>query len=112
MPSTSSGSNHVMYDYISLEGDLSTLGLATNAIPADAIIVYPNPTKGIFEIGLPLSIQETTVELYNVNMQLISKKSYTPNNGKVQLNIENQANGIYFAKVGLAKPVTFKIIKE
>lgn len=112
MPSTSSGSNHVMYDYISLEGDLSTLGVASNTINADAVWAYPNPTKGIFEIALPLSIQEATIELYNVQMQMISKKSYTPNNGKVQLNIENQANGVYFAKVGLESPVTLKIIKE
>lgn len=112
MPSTSSGSNHVMYDYISLEGDLSTLGVASNTIAANVIWAYPNPTKGIFEIALPLSIQETTIELYNLQMQLISKKSYTPNNGKVQLNIENQANGVYFAKVGFANSVTLKIIKE
>lgn len=112
MPSTSSGSNHVMYDYISLEGDLSTLGVTSNTINADAVWAYPNPTKGIFEIALPLSIQEATIELYNVQMQMISKKSYTPNNGKVQLNIENQANGVYFAKVGLESPVTLKIIKE
>jgi hypothetical protein len=112
MPSTSSGSNHVMYDYISLEGDLSTLGVVSNIMTADAIMAYPNPTKGIFEIGLPLSIQETTIELYTINMQLISQKSYPVNNGKVQLNIENQANGVYFAKVGLANPVILKIIKE
>lgn len=112
MPSTSSGSNHVMYDYISLEGDLSTLGVTSNTINAYAVWAYPNPTKGIFEIALPLSIQEATIELYNVQMQMISKKSYTPNNGKVQLNIENQANGVYFAKVGLESPVTLKIIKE
>ena len=112
MPSTSSGSNHVMYDYISLEGDLTTLGVASNTLSADAIVAYPNPTKGIFEISLPLSIQETTIELYNANMQLVSKKAYTPNNGKVQFNIENQAKGVYFVKVGLANPVTLKIIKE
>lgn len=112
MPSTSSGSNHVMYDYISLEGDLTTLGVDSNTLAADFIWAYPNPTKGIFEISLPLSIEETTIELYNLQMQLISKKSYTPNNGKVQLNLENQANGVYFAKVALANPVTLKIIKE
>ena len=101
-----------MYDYISLEGDLTTLGVASNTLSADAIVAYPNPTKGIFEISLPLSIQETTIELYNLQMQLISKKSYTPNNGKVQLNLENQANGVYFAKVGLESPLSLKIIKE
>lgn len=111
MPSTSSGGNHVMYDYISLEGDLTTLGINSKGMDVADFRMYPNPTKGIFEIALPLSIQETTIELYTMNMQLISKKAYTPINGKVQLNIENQANGVYFAKIGTTG-VTFKVIKE
>jgi hypothetical protein len=112
MPSTSSGINHVMYDYISFEGDLSTLGVVSNAVAVDALRAYPNPTKGIFEISLPLSTQEVTIELYTMQMQLISKKTYSANNGKVQLNLENKADGIYFAKVGSANPVTLKIVKE
>lgn len=111
MPSTSSGMNHVMYDYISLEGDLSTLGIASNA-KEDGFKVYPNPTKGVFEIGLPFSMNEATIGVYTTNMQLISKKTYPVTNGKVQLNIENQAKGVYFVKVDSASPVTFKIIKE
>ena len=99
---------------VGLSGCSSTqLGVASNAIAADAVRVYPNPTKGFFEIAaLPLSILETTIALYNAQMQSISKKSYPVNNGKVQLNIENQANGVYFAKVGLANPVILKIIKK
>jgi hypothetical protein len=112
MPSTSSGGNHVMYDYISLEGDLSTLGVASNTINDDAVWAYPNPTKGIFEIALPLSMQEASIELFNVQIQSVSKKSYPVIDGKVQLNIENQPNGVYFAKVGLANPVLLKIIKK
>lgn len=111
MPSTSSGSNHIMYDYISLEGDLTSLGIDSKTVNKTDFSVYPNPTKGIFEIALPLSIQETSIELYSLNMQLISKKSYIPNNGKIQLNLENEANGIYFVKVGITG-VTFKVIKE
>ena len=111
MPSTSSGSNHIMYDYISLEGDLTSLGIDSKTVNKTDFSVYPNPTKGIFEIALPLSIQETSIELYSLNMQLISKKFYIPNNGKIQLNIENQANGVYFVKVGITG-VTFKVIKE
>jgi hypothetical protein len=112
MPSTSSGGNHVMYDYISLEGDLSTLGVASNILTTDTIRAYPNPTKGSFEISLPLSIQEATIELFNVQMQSISKKLYSVNNGKLQLNIENQAKGVYFVKVGIKNPVILKMIKE
>lgn len=111
MPSTSSGSNHVMYDYISLEGNLTTLGVDSKGIKVADFRMYPNPTKGIFEVALPLSIQETSIEVYTMNMQLISKKAYNPINGKVQLNIENQAKGVYFVKIGTTG-VTFKIIKE
>ena len=77
------------------------------------IKAYPNPTKGIFEISsLPLSMQNVTIELYSLSMQLISKKSYPVNNGKVQLSLENQTKGVYFAKVGLENLVTLKVIKE
>ncbi|TDD95713.1 polysaccharide lyase family protein [Flavobacterium cellulosilyticum] len=106
-PSTPAG------EIVGLNGCSSAqLGVASNTLTADAIRAYPNPTKGIFEITLPLSIQETTIELYSVQMQSISKKSYPVNNGKVQLNIENQAKGVYFIKVGLTNSVILKIIKE
>lgn len=112
MPSTSSGSNHVMYDYISLEGDLSTLSVDSNTITANDVKIYPNPTNGNFELSLPLFVEETTIELFNVQLQSISKKSYFVNNGKVQLSIENQPNGVYFLKIGTVNPLLLKIIKE
>lgn len=112
MPSTSSGSNHVMYDYISLEGSLTTLGVHSETLTKDSVSAYPNPTKGIFEIALPLSVHETTIALYSLDMKLISTKAYPVTNGKVQLNIENQPNGIYFVKPDAGNTVALKIIKE
>lgn len=112
MPSNSGDVSHLMYDYMSFEAVTGTLGVATNAISAETIVVYPNPTKGIFEIGLPFSMNEATIGIYTTNMQLISKKTYPVTNGKVQLNIENQAKGVYFVKMDSASPVTLKIIKE
>jgi len=32
----------------------------------DAINAYPNPTKGVFEISLPISLKEVNIELYNI----------------------------------------------
>ncbi|HQK41188.1 MAG TPA: polysaccharide lyase family protein, partial [Flavobacterium alvei] len=112
MPSNSGDVSHLMYDYMSFEAVTGTLGVATNAISAETIVVYPNPTKGIFEIGLPFSMNEATIGIYTTNMQLISKKTYPVTNGKVQLNIENQAKGVHFVKMDSASPVTLKIIKE
>ena len=76
------------------------------------IIAYPNPTKGNFEIALPISQNKVKIEIYNIQSQLISVKYYTVNNGKIQLNIANNATGLYFAKVYLKEPIVLKIIKE
>ncbi|WP_457618221.1 thrombospondin type 3 repeat-containing protein [Lutibacter sp.] len=78
----------------------------------EVITVYPNPTSGIFEIALPMSLKEIKIELFTTNNQLISSKTYSVINGKVQLNIENMPVAVYFAKLHLDKPVTLKIIKQ
>ena len=73
---------------------------------------YPNPTSGRFEIGIPIVQKEVTIELYNMQSQLVSSKSYTVKYGKATLNIESLNTGIYFAKILLEKPQTIKIIKQ
>ncbi len=78
----------------------------------DAVIAYPNPTKGILEIALPIVQKEVIIELYDYNSRLISVKTYPVEYGKVHLNIEDKPTGLYIAKVLLEKPVTLKIIKQ
>ncbi|MFD1293216.1 chondroitinase-B domain-containing protein [Lutibacter holmesii] len=73
---------------------------------------YPNPTTGSFEIGIPVAQNEVIIELYNMQSQLISSKSYTVKYGKVSLNIESLKTGMYFAKIKLEKPQTIKIMKK
>ena len=78
----------------------------------ESITAYPNPTKGHLEIGLPIAKSEVSIELYNMQMQLISSKMYPVNFGKVQLNIEDKPTGIYIAKINLDKPIVLKIVKN
>ncbi|WP_456378734.1 glycosyl hydrolase family 18 protein [Lutibacter sp.] len=78
----------------------------------DGIVAYPNPTKGKFEISIPVLQDEVKIEVYNLQSQLISTEIYPILYGKVQLNIENQPSGIYLVKVHLNNPVEFKILKE
>ncbi|WP_035646302.1 T9SS type A sorting domain-containing protein [Flavobacterium sp. ASV13] len=73
---------------------------------------YPNPTSGSFEIEIPTKDKEVTIELYNFAGQLVSAKNYTIENGKVQLNLENQPSGIYAAKIYFETPEYIKIIKK
>jgi hypothetical protein len=47
-----------------------------------------------------------------LNGQLISKGIYTVLNGKVQLNLEKESAGVYFAKVHLDTPISLTIVKE
>jgi len=78
----------------------------------EGIVAYPNPTNGTFEIALPVSQKEVTIELYTIHSQLISVKIYPIVYGKVQLTIKDQPTGLYIAKVQLDIPVTLKIVKQ
>lgn len=74
--------------------------------------IYPNPTAGLFEITIPTSKTEVEVELYSIGSQLISKRKYPVNNQRVQLSLEKESDGIYFAKINLDSPVSLTIIKK
>ncbi|VAW18725.1 Alpha-agarase, partial [hydrothermal vent metagenome] len=78
----------------------------------DAIVAYPNPTRGNVEIILPILKEEVTIELYNIHSQLISKNVYSIVYGKVQLDLTTIPSGVYVARVMLDKPLSIKIIKQ
>jgi Leucine-rich repeat (LRR) protein len=77
-----------------------------------AISAYPNPTSGSFEIELPTTKKEVVITLYTLQGQMISTKTYTVENGKAQLSLENQPAGVYVAKIELDTQDYLKIIKN
>jgi hypothetical protein len=100
-------------DLLEVKTNVACEGIFSKTIElVDAVMAYPNPTKGHFEITIPIAQNEVIVELYNYNSKLISVRSYAVEYGKVQLNLENMPTGLYIAKVLLDKPVSFKIIKQ
>jgi 1,4-alpha-glucan branching enzyme len=78
----------------------------------EEIVAYPNPTQGVFEIALPTTKKEVTIDIYNIQSQLISSKTYPVLYGKVQLNLANNPTGLYFAKVYLEDAKLLKIVKQ
>jgi len=78
----------------------------------DELLIYPNPTKGKFEILVPISLENVKIEVYTMNSQLISSENYNVENGKVQMNIENKPSAIYIVKIYLENIVALKIIKQ
>ncbi|WP_291286471.1 T9SS type A sorting domain-containing protein [Flavobacterium sp.] len=79
---------------------------------SQTLSAYPNPTSGSFEIEIPGAKDDIKIELYNFSGQLVSTQTYTIENGKVLLNLDNQPSGIYAAKIYLETPEYIKIIKK
>lgn len=80
---------------------------------AESLVVFPNPTKGMFEIkNLPLSVSTIKLGLYSIDSKLIETKTYNVNNGAVKLDISDKDKGIYFIKGDAAHPFFVKIIKN
>ncbi|WP_456378687.1 T9SS type A sorting domain-containing protein, partial [Lutibacter sp.] len=100
-------------DLVEVKTAVSCEGVYSKTISLiNEIVAYPNPTKGSFNIALPISEKEVVIALYTIQSQLISIKTYPVINGSVQLNLKNQPTGLYIVKLQLDKPVTLKIIKQ
>lgn len=70
---------------------------------------YPNPSTGIYRIESPYLIE--SLELYNLLGELINKT--TIHSQEYELNIQNQADGIYFVKMIIGEETVWKkLIKE
>ncbi len=101
-------------DFLEVKTAKACEGIYATSImdPLSGFAAYPNPTHGVIEIATPTLKTEITIELYNLNGQLVSKGVYSVSNGKVQLNLEKESAGVYFAKVHLDIPVSLTIVKE
>jgi hypothetical protein len=101
-------------DFLEVKTAKACEGIYATSImdPLSGFAAYPNPTHGVIEIATPILKTEIAVELYNLNGQLISKGVYQVSNGKVQLNLEKESAGVYFAKVYLDTPVSLTIVKQ
>ncbi len=100
-------------DYIEVKTDVLCEGVYAKTIQLfDVISIYPNPSDGIFQLAIPLDLDQVSIELYNNNSQLNSRNSYPVNNGKAQLDFRHISTGTYYIKVLVENPVTLKIIKK
>jgi len=74
--------------------------------------VYPNPTTGFLTIYLNAFSEETNISIYNVLGILINHKNVTSK--KTIIDLQDEANGIYFVKVSENNKISFlsKIVKQ
>ena len=100
-------------DEVMVKSDVICEGVFSKTIETtDVFTAYPNPTNGTFQISMPALQKEVTIEIYNMNGQLISKQNYSNVYGRVQLNLDDKPKGVYVAKLNLDKPVVLKIVKQ
>jgi len=82
--------------------------------PDDGILIYPNPTKGNFEIILSEAPENFTIEIFTITGKLILRKTYSDYAGRdIRItDFQKREQGIYFLKVVNASGVRVrKIIK-
>lgn len=72
------------------------------------IIVYPNPTRDIINIKIGNNFIENQIEIYNPIGQKIN--SITTKSSEIQVDLKNEAKGIYLIKVNEIN--IFRIRKE
>jgi hypothetical protein len=100
MASTQAMSNHIMYDYISLEGDIPEAAvltkntLAASSVPAvkAAAVIYPNPATDVFTLQQKGSFR---YQIADANGQTVEQGQGT-NNKVLGITLKS---GIYFITI-------------
>ena len=87
--------------------------LSNQNFELDNVVVYPNPSKGIFNISLG-NVQPTAIDVYDLTGKIIlSKSAFQASNIETSIDLSNAATGIYFVKISADNQSTVKrIIKE
>lgn len=97
----------VNIDNFLISGTLSSQTFETNDV-----MVYPNPSKGIFNISLGTTPAQK-IEVFDINGRLILSQNKFDNNFETKINLTNASTGIYFIKIEVnGQNIVKRIVKE
>lgn len=101
-------------DLIEVKTSQSCEGILSKTVNLlDEIVAYPNPTKGMLQINLPILNGEVDVQLLNTQMKLVKSIKSKTENGKLTINTEHLPTGVYFGKILIFNQVkSIKIVKQ
>lgn len=87
--------------------------LSTQQFDLNKIAIYPNPSKGVFNIGLGNAIPES-IEVNDVSGKtIVLKNNFQNNSGDIPLDLSAILSGVYFVKIKTEnQTVIKKIIKN
>lgn len=88
--------------------------LNVNETLINQVKIFPNPSKGKITISNIKNINITTVEVYNILGQLVSKQNIKDQLNSINLNLETLDSGMYLLKINTAEGTskTQKLIIE
>lgn len=95
---------------------LNTIVEKTTAISdieiENAVSIYPNPSEGLYNINISNNLEATNVKVYDVLGNVILVMPHIKSN-QLQVNLQNNNNGIYFIEITTSKGTTFqKLVKN
>ena len=87
--------------------------LGSESFLENSIFVYPNPSKGIFNLAVGTN-EVSAIEVYDLTGKIVvSKNDLGISNGEIQLNMSSVAQGVYFVKITANnQSIVKRIIKE
>jgi len=66
--------------------------------PNNPLLIYPNPSTGVFSIELPNEIESGRVEVFHINGQQVHSEAVS-HTSKKTIHLSNIVEGIYFVKL-------------
>jgi hypothetical protein len=96
---------------ITIQGELCN-SISSSVDSKNQLKIFPNPNHGLFQIEMPGNSAKRSVLIYNVSGALI--KTIETSAGKLEIDLQKEANGIYFIHVfeGDQNISVSKIVKE
>lgn len=87
--------------------------LANQEFQLSNVAIYPNPSKGIFMVGVG-NTKPKTIEVVDITGKIIlSKKDFQNNSKEIPLDLSNVSSGVYFVKIATENQnIVKRIIKN
>lgn len=97
---------------VNIDNFVITGTLATNSFSFNEIKIYPNPSKGIFNLLLGNEGAQK-IEVYDLNGRLILNQKLANNAIETKIDLSDLSSGIYFVKIiSNEKNIVKRIVKE
>ena len=104
---TSEGWDVFIGNYIFLDSNISPWHV-NEPVAQQEILVYPNPSAGIFSIEFPGSFRDFSISLADIRGNILINRAYTQNPVKETLDLSGFSGGFYVLKIKTPERIILK----